>query len=149
MTKRRTKGLTPRPQRRLLVRTLARDERGAVSAELVIATPLLLLLIMGVIQFALWQHATHVAGAVAQQGLAVGRLQGETAAAGQSEAQSVLDQLGSGVLIDSNITATRTGTTTTVVVTGHAESVVGLFSLPVKATATGPTEIYSANAQAP
>lgn len=149
MTKRRTKGLTPRPQRRLLVRTLARDERGAVSAELVIATPLLLLLIMGVIQFALWQHATHVAGAVAQQGLAVGRLQGETAAAGQIEAQSVLDQLGSGVLIDSNITATRTGTTTTVVVTGHAESVVGLFSLPVKATATGPTEIYSANAQAP
>ena len=149
MTKRRTKSLTPRPQRRLLARTLARDERGAVSAELVIATPLLLLLIMGVIQFALWQHATHVAGAVAQQGLAVGRLQGETAAAGQSEAQSVLDQLGSGVLVDSNITATRTGTTTTVVVTGHAESVVGLFSLPVKATATGPTEIYSANAQAP
>lgn len=149
MTKRRTKGLTPQPQRRLLVRTLARDVRGAVSAELVIATPLLLLLIMGVIQFALWQHATHVAGAVAQQGLAVGRLQGETAAAGQSEAQSVLDQLGSGVLVDSNITATRTGTTTTVVVTGHAESVVGLFSLPVKATATGPTEIYSANAQAP
>jgi Flp pilus assembly protein TadG len=133
----------------MLVRTLARDERGAVSAELVIATPLLLLLIMGVIQFALWQHATHVAGAVAQQGLAVGRLQGETAAAGQSEAQSVLDQLGSGVLVDSNIIATRTGTTTTVVVTGHAESIVGLFSLPVKATATGPTEIYSANAQAP
>ena len=149
MTKRRTKGLTPRPQPRMLARTLARDERGAVSAELVIATPLLLLLIMGVIQFALWQHATHVAGAVAQQGLAVGRLQGETAAAGQSEAQSVLDQLGSGVLIDSNIIATRTGTTTTVVVTGHAESIVGLFSLPVKATATGPTEIYSANAQAP
>ena len=149
MTKRRTKSLTPRPQRRLLARTLARDERGAVSAELVFATPLLLLLIMGVIQFALWQHATHVAGAVAQQGLAVGRLQGETAAAGQSEAQSVLDQLGSGVLIDSNIIATRTGTTTTVVVTGHAESVVGLFSLPVKAAASGPTEIYSANAQAP
>jgi Flp pilus assembly protein TadG len=149
VTKRRTKGLTPRPQRRLLVRTLARDERGAASAELVIATPLLLLLIMGVIQFALWQHATHVAGAVAQQGLAIGRLQGETAAAGQSEAQSVLDQLGSGVLIDSNIIATRTGTTTTVVVTGHAESIVGLFSLPVKATATGPTEIYHANAQAP
>ena len=40
---------------------IARDERGAVSAELVIATPLLLLLIMGVIQFALWQHAEHIA----------------------------------------------------------------------------------------
>ena len=64
------------------------DERGSVSAELVLATPLLLVLIMGVVQFALWQHAEHVADAVAQQGLAVGRLQGETAAAGQAEAQA-------------------------------------------------------------
>lgn len=116
------------------------DERGAVSVELVIATPLLLLLIMGVIQFALWQHAEHIASAVAQQGVAVGRLQGETAAAGEDQARSVLDQLGSGVLVGSDVTATRTATTTTVTVTGHAESIVGIFSLPVKATAVGPTE---------
>ena len=118
----------------------ARDERGAVSAELVIATPLLLLLIMGVIQFALWQHAEHIASAVAQQGVAVGRLQGETATAGEDQARSVLDQLGSGVLTGSDITATRTATTTTVTVTGHAESILGIFTLPVKATAAGPTE---------
>jgi hypothetical protein len=111
-----------------------------VAAELVIATPLLLLLIMGVIQFALWQHAEHIASAVAQQGLAVGRLQGETAADGQIQAQSVLDQLGPTVLVGSNISATRTAATTTVTVTGHAESIVGFFSLPVKATASGPSE---------
>ena len=111
-----------------------------MAAELVIATPLLLLLIMGVIQFALWQHAEHIASAVAQQGVAVGRLQGETAAAGQNEAQSVLNQLGSTVLVGSNITATRTNATTTVTVTGHAESIIGLFPLPVKAVAAGPTE---------
>ena len=119
---------------------VARDERGAASAELVIATPLLLLLIMGVIQFALWQHAEHIASAVAQQGVAVGRLRGETAAAGEDQARSVLDQLGSGVLTGSDITATRTATTTTVTVTGHAESLLGIFTLPVKATAAGPTE---------
>ncbi|MGH3629194.1 MAG: TadE/TadG family type IV pilus assembly protein [Sciscionella sp.] len=133
------------PARRLCCRhrfgrALTRDERGAVSAELVIATPLLLLLIMGVIQFALWQHAEHIASAVAQQGVAVGRLQGETAAAGQNEAQSVLNQLGSSVLMDSNITATRTAAATTVTVTGHAESILGIFSLPVKAVAVGPSE---------
>ncbi|MGH9074864.1 MAG: TadE family protein [Acidimicrobiales bacterium] len=126
---------------------MAGDERGAVSAELVIATPLLLLLIMGVIQFALWEHATHIASAVAQQGVAVGRLQGETAAAGQSEARSVLDQLGRSVLAGAEITATRTAATTTVTVTGHAESVVGIFSLPVKAVAAGPTEEYTTNLQ--
>ena len=128
------------PRHRRSRSATARDERGAVSAELVIATPLLLLLIMGVIQFALWEHAEHIASAVAQQGVAVGRLQGETAAAGEDQARSVLDQLGSGVLTGSDVTATRTATTTTVTVTGHAESILGIFTLPVKATAAGPTE---------
>jgi Flp pilus assembly protein TadG len=137
------------PCRRWRCRSFARDERGAVAAELVIATPLLLLLIMGVIQFALWEHAEHIASAVAQQGVSVGRLQGETAGAGQAEAQSVLDQLGPKVLSDSNITATRTATTTTVTVTGHAESIVGIFTLPVKAVAVGPNEIYTDTGAAP
>ena len=128
------------PRHRRARCAIARDERGAVAAELVIATPLLLLLIMGVIQFALWQHAEHIASAVAQQGVAVGRLQGETAADGEDQARSVLDQLGSGVLTGSDVTATRTATTTTVTVTGHAESILGIFALPVKATAAGPTE---------
>ena len=140
---------TPPTRRRLLVRALLRDERGAVSAELVIATPLLLLLIMGVIQFALWEHAEHIASAVAQQGVSVGRLQGETAAAGQQEAQSVLDQLGPSVLAGSNITATRGVEATTVTVTGHAESILGFLSLPVRATASGATETYSYPDQAP
>ena len=135
-------------RRHLLRRALARDERGAVAAELVIATPLLLLLIMGVIQFALWEHAEHIATAVAQQGVSVGRLQGESAGAGQAEAKSVLDKLGSSVLTDANITATRTATTTTVAVTGHAESILGIFTLPVKAVAAGPDETYTNDAGA-
>ena len=142
-------GRTPPPRRRRLARAFMRDERGAVSAELVIATPLLLLLIMGVIQFALWEHAEHIASAVAQQGVAVGRLQGETAAAGKQEAQSVLDQLGSSVLAGSAITANRGVGFTTVTVTGHAESIIGLFALPVKATAAGATEIFTVPGQAP
>ena len=119
-----------------------------MSAELVIATPLLLLLIMGVIQFALWEHAEHIASAVAQQGVSVARLQGETAGAGQAQAQTVLDQLGPSVLADARISATRTATTTTVTVTGHAESILGIFTLPVKAVAVGPDEVYTTNAGA-
>ena len=134
----------PPARRRVVGRILGRDERGAVSAELVIATPLLLLLIMGVIQFALWEHAEHLAAAVAQQGVAVGRLQGESAQAGEQQAKAVLDQLGSSVLAGARISATRTDLATTVTVTGHAESIVGLFTLPVQATASGPTEIYTA-----
>ena len=116
---------------------------------MVIVTPLLLLLIMGIIQFALWEHATHIADAVAQQGVSVARLQGSTASEGQSEAQGVLDQLGRGALVSSKITATRNAANTTVIVTGKAESIIGLFSLPVRAVASGPTEAYTTPAQAP
>ena len=124
-------------------RRLVRDERGSVAAELVIATPLLLLLILGVVQFAIWEHATHVADAVAQEGLATARLQGNTTQSGTAEANAVLAQLGQGVLVGPQVNATRTAATTTVTVTGHAESVIGLFSLPVKAVASGPTENYT------
>ena len=126
-----------------------RGESGAVAAELVIATPLLLLLILGVIQFALWEHATNLAEAAAQQGLSVARLQGETAQAGTAETERVLAQLAGGVLVGPQVITTRAGATATVVVSGHAESVVGIFSLPVRATATGPTEPSAPNAQGP
>ena len=119
-----------------------------MAAELVIATPLLLLLVLGVVQFALWEHASGVAEAAAQQGLSVARLQGETSQAGTAETQSVLAQLGTGVLMGPQVTATRTAATTTVVVSGHAESVVGIFSLPVRATAVGPTEPQAVTAGA-
>lgn len=98
---------------------------------------------MGVVQFALWEHATHVADAVAQQGLAVGRLEGETASAGTTEARDVLAQLGGSLLTNTDVQATRTANATTVTVTGKVESVLGFWSLPVRGTASGPTETYT------
>ena len=121
-------------------------ERGSVTAELVIATPLLLLLILGVVQFALWEHAVHVAQATAQQGLAAGRVQGGTEQAATTEAHNVLAQVGSGVLVRPNVSATRGALTTTVVVTGQAESVLPFLSLPVRSSATGPTERFTTGA---
>lgn len=115
-------------------------ERGSVSAELVIATPLLLLLILGVIQFALWQHAAHVAKTAAQQGLAAGRVENGSEATGQNEANTVLTQLG--VLSDPRVVTSRTSDTTTVTVTGDAPSVLPFFHLPVRAVASGPTERF-------
>jgi len=104
---------------------------------------------MGVVQFALFEHATEIADAVAQQGLAVGRLQGETAAGGIAEAHSVLAQLGGSLLTNANVQATRTNATTTVTVTGRVESVVGIWSLPVRGVASGPTETYTVPGPAP
>ena len=123
------------------------DERGSVTAELVIAMPLLLLLVLGIVQFALWEHAAHVAQATAQQGLAAGRVQGGSDQAATAEAKSVLAQLGTGVLTDPSVSATRGAVTTTVVVTGKAEGILPFLSLPVHAVATGPTERFTVTSQ--
>jgi len=85
-------------------RRLAGD-RGAGSAEIVVATPLLMLLILLVIQFGIWAHATHVAQATAEEALAAARVQGGTAAAGQARARQVLGQIGGAILLSPHVTA--------------------------------------------
>jgi len=119
-------------------------DRGAGSPEIVIATPLLMLLILMVIQFGIWAHATHVAEATAEEALAAARVQGGTAADGQQRASQVLAQIGSAVLTSPHVIVTRTATTTTVRITATAERVVPLpgLALPVTITVTGPVERF-------
>jgi Flp pilus assembly protein TadG len=124
-------------------RRLAGDH-GAGSAELVVATPLLMLLILLVIQFGIWAHATHVAQATAEEALAAARVQGGTAAAGRDRASQVLGQIGGAILIGPQVSVTRTATTVTVRITATAERVVPLpgLALPVIVTVTGPVERF-------
>lgn len=86
------------PRRTELFRRVVRDDRGSVSAELVIATPLLSLLLLAIVQFALWSHAAHIAQVAAAQGLAAARAQNGTSASGTASARQVLDQLAAGPL---------------------------------------------------
>jgi Flp pilus assembly protein TadG len=123
---------------RLSIRRV-RDDRG--SAELVVATPILLLLILVVIQFAIYEHAREVAQATASQALAATRVVGGSTTSGQAEAQSVLGSVGRGVLLDPNVSITR-DTNATVVVTGRAEGVIPIVHLPVSATSSGPVERF-------
>ncbi len=113
-----------------------------MTAELVIVTPLLLLVLLGIVQFALFEDAAHVAQATAQEGLAAGRVQGGSVQSATDEARSVLAQIGSGVLVHASVSATRGATTTTVVVSGQAEGILPFLSLPVRSVASGPTERF-------
>ena len=124
------------------MRELLRGDRGAVSAELVIATPLLLLMLLTIVQFALWSHATHIAQAAASQGLAVARAQDGTAAEGAAGAQQMLDQLASGPLSGASVSADRTTTSASIRISGTATSVIPFLSLPVHAEAVGPVERF-------
>ncbi|GAA4884472.1 pilus assembly protein [Pseudonocardia sp. C8] len=118
------------------------DERGSVTAELVLAVPALLLLLLVIAQFAVWAHATHIAQAAASQALSGARVQGGSSADGQAQAGSVLAQLGGGPLHDPRAAVTRGPEQSTVEITGHAARVVPFLDLPVRARAVGPSERF-------
>ena len=83
-----------------------------------------MLLILLIIQFAVWAHAEAIAHATAEEALAAARVQGGTAAAGQQRADQVISQIGSSVLTGPQVSVTMTPADVTVTVTGTAERVL-------------------------
>lgn len=67
-----------------------RDEDGAVMMETAIAFPLLLLVALGLLQFALFYHAENVVMAAAQDGARVAAAEDRAAADGVAHAQALL-----------------------------------------------------------
>lgn len=119
------------------------SERGSVAAQVVIAIPLLVLMVLLIVQFALAAYAEHIAQGVADQALDTARTLHATDADGQAHAQAVLAQLATGPLIHPIVSVTRDATTVTVTITGTAESIVPGVTLPVHAEATGPIEAFT------
>ncbi len=119
------------------------EQAGAVTAELVVATPLLLLLVLLVVQFALWQHGVHVATAAAEEGERAARLEGGTAAAGAAKARDFLATLGPNLVIAPQVTAHRDQTTARVEIHATAEPLVPWLRLPIHAVAEGPVEVFT------
>jgi len=135
-----------RPHRtrvRAALRRLRHDQRGAGTVELVIATPLLLLLILLIAQFALYMHATHIAQAAASEALSAARVSGGSATAGNTEGQRILAQLGSGPLQGGAVNAQRENTQASVTITGTATSIIPFMTLTVHAEAVGPIEKFT------
>jgi Flp pilus assembly protein TadG len=126
------------------LRRRVRGDRGAGTAELVIAVPLLMLLILLIVQFAIWEHAENIAHVTAEEALAAARVQGGTAAGGQQRAAQVISQVGSSVLTGPQVSVTMTAADVTVTVTGTAERVVPFpgLSFSVTATVAGPVERF-------
>lgn len=121
---------------------MLRGDRGSVTAELVVATPLLLLMLLAIVQFATWSHATHIAQAAASQGLAALRVQDGGPAACAAASRMVLDQLAGGPLTGADVGCVRDATTATVRVEGAVTPVIPLVNLPVRGDAAGPVERF-------
>ncbi|QWF81014.1 hypothetical protein HUW46_04439 [Amycolatopsis sp. CA-230715] len=124
------------------VRRALRGDQGEATVELVIATPLLLLALLAIIQFALWSHATHVAQAAASQALAAARTQDGTTSSGHAAGQRLLDELAAGPLRDPSLAVSRGAAAVSVSVRGEAAIVLPGVHLPVHAEASGEIERF-------
>src|SRR5262249_31896628 len=85
-------------------------DRGGATVEFVIAVPVLMLMVLFIIQAAVWMHATHVAQAAANRALDAAAAYGASAAQGQTAGDQTLAALGGGGLKDPHGTVTRTAT---------------------------------------
>ena len=117
-------------------------DAGAVVAELAVVFPALLLILLGVFQFAAWYLAGEIALGAAQEGARAARLRTGTEAVGRASAWHFIEQANGGQLLAPRVQVDRGPEDVRVEVSGHAVSLVPGLSLPVRHTAAGEVERF-------
>lgn len=117
-----------------------RGEAGIVATQLAVLMPALLVLVMLAVQFALWAHATQLAGAAADAAASAAALPEATDDDGRSAAAGLLAQAGNLGHVD--IQVHRDLRSVTATVTGVAPNVVPGFRWSVNARAAAPIEMF-------
>lgn len=115
-------------------------DRGSATLEMTILIPVALLVLVGIIQGAIWLHASNVAHLAATNALTAARVQDGTSGAGHAAGESTIDQAGSNALTGTAVSVTRGAVTVTVTVTGHAPTFIPGWHPPIRQTVTGPAE---------
>ncbi|WP_424892301.1 TadE family protein [Streptomyces sp. XH2] len=123
---------------RSLARAARERDRGALSLELMVVFPAVLLLILFAVHVGLWWHARNVALAAAQQGVERARVRGASISTGTAEARDFLNRAG-GSISDAHVGGSR-GQTVRIEVTGHVATVVPGLTLPIRQHAEAATE---------
>lgn len=118
---------------------------GATTIELVLYTPLLMLVVFVAVQFALTWHGNEVAGAVAREAARVVRTGGGTPASldeARTRAAEYAEAIGGSALTDVQVEVTSLVATqeVRVTVTGRSVEIVAGLAPRVSATVQGPVE---------
>lgn len=112
---------TVRRWSRALAERDARD-RGAMSLEMLIIFPVVLMAILLVVHVGLWWHAKNVAMSAAQLGVESARVRGASADAGTAEAREFLSRAG-GSISGTSVSGSK-GATVTIRVTGYVDTMI-------------------------
>lgn len=118
-----------------------RSDRG--SAELAVATPLLLLLLLLVVQAGLVAHASQVAQSIATTALAAARAVDATETDGQTAGEQTGEQLGGRLLRELEVEVHRDDNAARVVVTTQVPSVLPGLTWPIRHESSAPVERFT------
>jgi len=132
------------------VRRVVRDrESGASSIELVLYTPMLMLVIFLIIQFALSWYGNEVAGSAAREAARVARVGGGTPAAlaaAEKRGREYATAVGGNGLEEVTVDVVRLpGDTVRATVSGRSQEIVRGFAPKVSASVEGPVEQFRAD----
>ncbi|WP_240506706.1 TadE family protein [Thermoactinospora rubra] len=149
-----TSGARPRGRLALPVREAAARrarERGASVVELAILMPVVLIVILLIVQFALIFHARQVADAAAREGARVARAAGVGEGAGDwqgaatQRARTIIGAMGPQILTKASVQPWQRGSHRGVTVRGDAVAAVPLLpgmSFRITSTFGGPIECF-------
>lgn len=106
--------------------------------------PLLILVLLTVIQFAVWLNAAHTAQAIADRALEAARVQGSTDGRGADAARLLFQAVGRETVLGPGVSVTRGGGLVRVRITGHAQHILPFLPMAIDVTAAGPPEAFTA-----
>jgi hypothetical protein len=122
------------------LRRRLRADRGSTSVEMVGYTAVMLFALLVGVQAAVWGLAQLACMYAANHALQTTRVDGGSAAAGHTDAATVLVQVNANLVTDTTVRASRGPATATVTVHGTALRVIPFVSLPVGTTVSAPVE---------
>jgi Flp pilus assembly protein TadG len=122
----------------------AQRDSGALTLTYVITVPVFLLVVMIIVQAAMWFLARSAALAAARQGVNAARVQPVSPAAGVAAADSFASRAAHGYLINPQASATNSTAVTIVIsVTGNVPSLVPGVPIQVTQVAAAPVERFT------
>lgn len=118
------------------------QDRGSSVFEFILLVPVLIVLTLLVVQFALVWHGKQVAQAAAAEGVTAASGWQRTASDGAAEAERFLQQVAPQLLSDRSVTASDGGGSVTITVTAHVSTVVPFADFTIVESASGPVEQF-------
>lgn len=119
-------------------------DEGLSTVEAVFTVPVMVIMVLAIVQAALWWYGRQVASTAADEAARTARAYASTAADGQARGRDYISTVDpdSSTLRTRHVYVTRTATTVTVRVTGQVVSIVPFLSPDVDVTVIAPVERY-------